>query len=93
MGKLIGLLLKNNNAQWLTQILAGAGLGLVTATGLSVFADYYIQKAIAGLSTLGNLAGIAGLFGLDTAISMIIGAYLASIYISTFAAGLRLVKK
>lgn len=86
-------LLTANNKSWLGQVLAGAGLGLATTTAMTGFVDYYKAKAIAGLGSLGGVGGLLGLAGVDKAISIIIGAYMASVYIKTFATGLKVVKK
>lgn len=83
----------SGNKSWLAQILTGAGLGLVTMGALTGFVDYYKQNAIDNLGQLGLVSGILGLSGLDTAISIIIGSYLAGVYIKTFAAGLKVIKK
>lgn len=81
------------NKSWLSQILTGAGLGLITTAVLTGFVDYYKSQAISNLGQLGVVSGILGLSGLDTAISIVIGSYLAGVYIKTFAAGLKVVKK
>ena len=86
-------LFRSNNQNWLAQILAGGGVGLATIAGLNIFIDYYKQKALSELGELGAVSGLLGLAGIDKAISIIIGAYLASVYIKTFAGGLRVVKK
>lgn len=86
-------LLTANNKSWLYQILAGAGLGLATTTAFNSFLTYYKNRAIGELGQLGAMSGLLGLAGLDKAISIIIGAYLASSYIKTFATGLRVIKK
>ena len=81
------------NKSWLSQILTGAGLGLVSTAVLTTFIDYYKSQAIANLGQLGLVSGILGLPGLDKALSIVIGSYLAGVYIKTFAAGLKVVKK
>lgn len=81
------------NKSWLSQVLTGAGLGLVSTAVLTTFIDYYKSQAIASLGQLGLVSGILGLSGLDKALSIVIGAYLAGVYIKTFAAGLKVVKK
>ncbi|EXF55652.1 MULTISPECIES: DUF2523 family protein [Acinetobacter] len=86
-------LFKNLTDSWLGQVLLGAGLGLATVTGLSAFTDYYKRQAIASFGELGPVTGLLGLAGFDKAISIVIGAYLAAVYIKTFAAGLKVVKK
>lgn len=86
-------LLSANNKSWLGQVLAGAGLGLASTAAFSTFIDYYKVKVITSFNALGAVTGILGLAGVDKAISIVIGAYLAGIYIKTFASGLRIVKK
>tara|TARA_R110000751_G_scaffold226193_1_gene328177 strand:+ start:906 stop:1193 length:288 start_codon:yes stop_codon:yes gene_type:complete len=81
------------NKSWLSQILTGAGLGLISTAVLTTFIDYYKSQAIANLGQLGLVSGILGLSGLDKALSIVIGSYLAGVYIKTFAAGLKVVKK
>lgn len=81
------------NKSWLSQVLTGAGLGLVSTAVLTTFIDYYKSQAIANLGQLGLVSGILGLSGLDKALSIVIGSYLAGVYIKTFAAGLKVVKK
>lgn len=83
----------SSNKSWIAQILTGAGLGLVTTAALTGFVTYYKSQAIANLGQLGLVSGILGLSGLDTAISIVIGAYLAGVYIKTFASGLKVIKK
>ncbi|WP_323842846.1 DUF2523 family protein [Moraxella sp. Pampa] len=89
----LNTLVRSNNQNWLAQILTGSGIGLVTITGFNAFIDYYKSKALHELGELGAVSGLLGLAGIDKAISIIIGAYLASVYIKTFASGLRVVKK
>lgn len=96
MASLLGGLQKlitGNNSSWLGQVLAGAGLGLASIAVFDTFITYYQDKAMNSFGQLGVVTGILGLAGLDKAISVIIGAYLASVYIKTFAAGLKVVKK
>lgn len=82
-----------NNKSWLAQVLAGAGLGLASTASFNAFVDYYKSQAISNFGQLGAVSGLLGLSGVDRAISMIIGAHLAGVYIKTFATGLRLIKK
>lgn len=86
-------LLFAGNKSWLSQVLAGAGLGLVTMGALTAFVDYYKGQALANFGQLGLVSGILGLSGMDKAISIVLGAYLAGVYIKTFASGLKVIKK
>lgn len=83
----------SGNKSWLAQVLAGAGIGLATTAAMTGFVSYYKANAIANLGQLGLVSGILGLSGLDTSISIIVGSYLAGVYIKTFAAGLKVIKK
>lgn len=83
----------SGNKSWLSQVLTGAGLGLISTAALTGFVDYYKTNAIDNLGQLGLVSGILGLSGLDTAISIIVGSYLAGVYIKTFASGLKVIKK
>lgn len=95
MGSLMALLrtvLSNSNKSWLIQVLTGAGLGLATTASFTTFIDYYKLKTINELGQLGAVSGLLSIAGLDKAISIIIGAYMASVYINTFASSLKLIK-
>lgn len=83
-------LLSANNSAFLSQVLAGAGLGLVTYAGFDQFSDYYLDKLLD--TNFGTVTALAGLAGVDVMFSTIIGATAASVYIKTFATGLRVVK-
>lgn len=56
------------------RVLLGMGLGL--ASGAIVFAvlNYYINKIVVSAGALGDMAAILHLSGMDTAVSIIIGA-------------------
>lgn len=84
---------KINNKNWLGQIIAGSGIGLATTVGLTAFVDYYKTKALLEFGKLGAFSGLLGLAGIDKAISVILGAYVCSVYIKTFASSLRVVRK
>lgn len=83
----------NNNRSWIAQILTGAGLGLASMAAFGVFLDYYKNLALSNLGNLGAVAGLLGIGGVDKSISIVLGAYFASLYIKQFAAGLRVIKK
>lgn len=83
----------NNNRSWIAQILTGAGLGLASMAAFGVFLDYYKNLALSNLGNLGAVAGLLGIGGVDKSISIVLGAYFASLYIKQFAAGLKVVRK
>lgn len=86
-------LFANNNSSWIAQILTGAGLGLASMVAFNTFVDYYKAQSLAAFGQLGSVSGLLGIAGVDRSISIILGAYLASLYIKQFAAGLRVIKK
>lgn len=86
-------LLTSNNKSWLYQVLAGAGLGLASTVAFTSFVDYYKMQLLQNLGALEIAASLLGLSGLDKAISILIGANLAAVYIKTFASGLKVVSK
>lgn len=85
--------LKANNQSWLGQVLTGAGLGLITIAALQKFSSYYKDQALSAFGELGAVTGLLGLAGVDKAISIVIGAYLAGVYIKTYASSLKVIKK
>lgn len=74
MGKLLTLILGDFAGTALKKLLVGAGLGIVTGAIVLTVLNYYIGKIQQQAGFLGDMAGIAHLGGLDTAISVIIGA-------------------
>lgn len=55
-------------------VLTGMGLGLVSGSVTLVVINYYIGKITAQAGFLGDMAAILHLGGMDTAISIVIGA-------------------
>lgn len=74
MGKLLTLILGNFAGSAIKKLLIGAGLGLATGAIVLSIINHYISKIQQQAGFLGDMAGIAHLGGLDTAISIIIGA-------------------
>jgi len=56
------------------QVLLGAGLGVISGGATLVVINYYINKVTSSAGALGDMAAILHLGGMDTAISIIIGA-------------------
>lgn len=80
-------LFANNSAR---SLLTSLGIGLVSATAVSVLLSQYIDTALSQASTM-PLLGLLGLFGIDTALSILLGAVLtrASIEASKLSIGKR----
>lgn len=83
MGKLIALMLTFFASSFIKQALLGAGLGLVTSTVILTMVNKYISTAINNMSSIGSMAGLMGLSGLDVALSIIIGAIVCRATISS----------
>lgn len=80
-------LFANNSAR---ALLTSLGVGLVSATAASVLLSEYIDSALSQAASMPFL-GLLGLFGIDTAISLLFGAVLtrASIEASKLSIGRR----
>lgn len=74
MFKLLYALLEKLTAGLAKRVLVGAGLGVATGMITLTVINYYIGKIQAQAGALGDMAAILHLGGLDTAISIIIGA-------------------
>ena len=82
LGLLLGSALK--------RILIGAGLALVSSQAIQTLIDTYINKALNGMSFSGSTAIMfLGLSGADVAISILIGALMARVFIEASKIGLR----
>lgn len=82
LGLLLGSALK--------RILIGAGLALVSSQAIQALIDTYINKALSGMSFAGSSAIMfLGLSGADVAISILIGALMARVFIEASKIGLR----
>lgn len=80
-------LFANNSSR---ALLTSLGIGLVSATAVSVLLSQYIDTALSQASSMPSL-GLLGLFGIDTALSILLGAVLtrASIEASKLSIGKR----
>lgn len=74
MGKLIQVILSGFAGSFLKKLLVSAGLGIATGAIVLTVINYYIGKIQQQAGFIGDMAGIAHLGGLDTAISIIVGA-------------------
>lgn len=55
-------------------LLAGAGLGLASGLIVLTVINYYINKIVQSAGALGDMAALLHIGGMDTAISIVIGA-------------------
>lgn len=56
------------------RVLLGMGLGLASGAATLLVINYYVNKIVASAGALGDMAAILHIGGMDTAISIIIGA-------------------
>ena len=75
----------------LGRILAGAGLALAGAYTFGQFIEYFINRALGSLSSI-PMSGLIGVAGIDTAISIILSAYMIRLYLHQLTATIGIVK-
>ena len=71
-------------------VLAGAGLGLASGALVLTVINYYINQISSSAGALGDMAAILHIGGMDTAISIVIGAVVVRAFLG--ATKLSLVK-
>lgn len=90
MFKVLFALFEKLTAGLAKRVLVGAGLGLASGVITLTVINFYIAKIQAQSGTLGDMAAILHIGGLDTAISIIIGACV--VRASLMAAKLSIIK-
>ena len=89
MGKLIYSFLTLLLGSSFRRVLVGAGLGLASSVGIKALLDNYITSYISNLNSISsNILSILGLAGIDTAISVIIGALITRATIKSLSLSL-----
>ena len=80
MGSLLAGLLKNLNKGWLKEMLLGAGLTLGAAAGSMIFINQLIDMFKSNANSIpADILSLAHIAGFDYAISIILGAIVASV--------------
>lgn len=80
MGSLLAGLLKNLNKGWLKEMLLGAGLTLGAAAGSMIFINQLINMFKSNANSIpADILSLAHIAGFDYAISIILGAIVASV--------------
>lgn len=74
MARILLLILNFFASSFLKQVLVGAGLSLVSGAFVLTMVNQYISSAQSNMSGFGQYAGLMGLAGLDTALSILVGA-------------------
>lgn len=90
MGSLLSGLLKGLNKGWLKQMLLGAGLTLGAAAGSMVFINQLIELFKTNANSIpADILSLAHIAGFDYAISIILGAIVASVAMNAGSLALR----
>jgi hypothetical protein len=74
MGKFLVTVLTYILSSALSKILAGAGIGIASYTGMSILLSTYIFDVTNKISTLGIASDLGHIAGVDTALSIVFGA-------------------
>lgn len=94
MFSILSNMLKGINKGWLKQALLGAGLTLGTAAGSMTFINQLIGMFKSNSSSIpSDILSLAHIAGFDYAISIILGAIVASVALNAGALSLRKLTK
>lgn len=83
MGNFIKKLLDSFSDGFLSKLLKGAGISLVSGTLILGVINYLINTFISDFFVVGDLAALVGVSGLDQAVSIVISAIIARAMISS----------
>jgi hypothetical protein len=64
-------------------MMVGAGLGLVTSSFILTLANTYISRSLGAMGGAGDIYALLGLSGCDKALSIVLGALVARVTISS----------
>lgn len=83
MGNLIKRLLDSFADGFLSKLVKGAGITLVSGTVILGVINYLINKFLTDFFVVGDLASLVGVGGLDQCISIVISAFIARAMITS----------
>ncbi|MFM7811132.1 MAG: DUF2523 family protein [Acinetobacter junii] len=89
MGNLIKRLLDSFADGFLSKVLKGAGISLVSGTVILGVINFLINKFLADFFVVGDLASLVGVGGLDQCISIVISAFIARAMITSTSMSLQ----
>lgn len=94
MFSILANMLKGINKGWLKSVLLGAGLTLGSAAGSMTFINQLIGMFRSNANSIpADILGLAHVAGFDYAISIILGAIVASVAMNAGALSLRKITK
>lgn len=76
---------------FLGRMLAGAGLALAGSYTFGIFIQYFIDKALASMSSI-PMTGLIGVAGIDRAASVLLSAVFICLYLHQVTATIGIVK-
>ena len=82
MGNLIKGLLDSFAQGFLSKMIKGAGISLISGTVILTVINFLIDRFISDFFVVGDLASLVGVSGLDQCISIVISAMIARAIIS-----------
>lgn len=83
MGNLLKGLLDNFAEGFLSKLIKGAGISLISGTVILTVINFLINRFMSDFMIVGDLASLVGVSGLDQCISIIISAFIARAMISS----------
>lgn len=83
MGNLIKKLLDSFAEGFLSKLIKGAGISLISGTVILGVINYLINRFLADFFVVGDLASLVGVGGLDQCISIVISAFIARAMITS----------
>jgi len=83
MGKLLKSLLDSFSEGFLSKLIKGAGVSLISGTIILTAINFLINKFLADFFVVGDLASLIGVSGLDQCISIVMSAFIARAMISS----------
>lgn len=89
MGNLIKGLLDSFAEGFLSKLIKGAGISLISGTVILTVINFLIDRFISDFLVVGDLASLVGVSGLDQCISIVISAMIARAMISSTSMSLQ----
>lgn len=83
MGNLLKSILDSFAEGFLSKLIKGAGISLISGTLILTIINFLIDKFLSDFFVVGDLAALVGVSGLDQCISIIMSAFIARAMIST----------
>jgi hypothetical protein len=83
MGKLLKSLLDSFADGFLSRVIKGAGISLISGTVILGVINFLINKFLSEFNVIGDISAFVGISGLDQSISIVMSALIARAMISS----------